>query len=434
MRRRRPRRTPNPSRRPVNLHRVELRGDGVALERRRRAVGCRGSGKGCRGSGGGRYLPLRRGSFLLPVGRRGRRRRVSAVQRRRGPSLGPRIRHSAALHSAPQSAPHPVPHSETRRRLPRRRAGRSRPADATLRRRPRGEGAADPTGVPIEVPIAEVPSPRRERARRPPPRRVAVSRVGQDATSSTHPLPSPPAAPVGGSLRPRRRRRVRRRVADLDPTSAFIFVARFAGSDESGARAAVPYRRRRRAVSRDRRARRRRRFSRGRIGVHANRRRGRALRGGRALRVRQERRRLLRASSTIRIEHPLGMRRGGFSRARTHAGLFGRDPRALLRKSQSSRPHPEEFVRGDVPNFRSVRRFRRETASYERFGAFADSRRVGEGGTRSARILLVRGVHVRRLKRRVPTNSVYRITPIDHTSTSYECPPPLLPANTSGAM
>ena len=147
-----------------------------------------------------------------------------------------------------------------------------------------------------------------------------------------------------------------------------------------------------------RRARRRRRFSRGRNRRHANRRRGRALRG-RALRVRQERRRLLRASSTIRIEHPLGMRRGGFSRARTHAGLFGRDPRALLREVPILAPHPEEFVRGDVPNFRSVRRFRRETASYERFGAFADSRRVGEG-VRVRSDSLVRGVHVRRLKRR----------------------------------
>ena len=34
----------------------------------------------------------------------------------------------------------------------------------------------------------------------------------------------------------------------------------------------------------------------------------------------------------------------------------------------------------------------------------------------------------------VPTKSVYMMTPMDHTSTSYEWPLPLEPASTSGAM
>ena len=34
----------------------------------------------------------------------------------------------------------------------------------------------------------------------------------------------------------------------------------------------------------------------------------------------------------------------------------------------------------------------------------------------------------------VPTSRVYTMTPMDQTSTSNECPPPLLPASTSGAM
>ena len=56
-------------------------------------------------------------------------------------------------------------------------------------------------------------------------------------------------------------------------------------------------------------------------------------------------------------------------------------------------------MRGDVPDFGPVRWFRRETASDERLGAFAHPRRLRKR-VRVGSDALVRGVHVRRLKRR----------------------------------